>query len=71
MGPVVLNYELPSISRRQTRAEIMKAGAPSVLGNDSAAEQEALPGQWTLVEEINMESREPHKVSSSLENVPT
>lgn len=61
-GPVVLHYELQNMTRRPTRAEIMALGAPTVIGNDSTTHKEPHPGQWTLVKDINMESREPQKV---------
>lgn len=58
MGPVILNNALPaSFTRRATRAEIMVAGAPTVLGHDSTANKERLPEQWVLVDEINVEGR--------------
>ncbi|XP_057303386.1 uncharacterized protein LOC130641203 [Hydractinia symbiolongicarpus] len=61
-GPVVLHYEQQNMTRRSTRAEIMALGASTVIGNDSTTHQEPHPGQWTLVKDINMESREPQKV---------
>ncbi|XP_066932902.1 uncharacterized protein [Clytia hemisphaerica] len=62
MGPVVLNNALPaSFTRRATRAEIMVAGAPTVLGHDSTTKKERLPEQWVLVDEINVEGRSDNK----------
>lgn len=58
MGPVVLHTSLPAaFTRRATRAQLMLEGAPTILGHDSTSHQERLPGQWTLVDESNMESR--------------
>lgn len=63
-GLVVLNYDLTNHNvRRATRADIMKFGGPTVIGYDSTKGKECLPGQWTLVNETNMEKREPEKVN--------
>lgn len=56
MGPVVLNYDFKN---NMARNEVEIAGIPTVLGYNSTEGKEALPGQWTLVKEINMEKREP------------
>jgi len=62
LGPVFLNYDLPTlIFRRPTRGDIMKMGGPTVIGFDSTRNKDSLPGQWTLVDEQNMERREPLK----------
>lgn len=63
MGPVRLNVNVPQRLRRATRAELMLYGAPKVIGNDSTDGKEQLPGQWTLVEETNIDSREKQMVS--------
>merc|ERR1719430_1195294 len=60
MGPSTVNYRYTSGGR--TRAQIVSAYETPVNGNDSTANKEQLPGEWTLVKETNMESREPQDV---------
>ena len=48
MGPVILNYNFKN-NYWKGRNEIEDAGRPTVFGNDSTENKEALPGQWTLV----------------------
>ena len=54
MGGHNMNYQ-----GRLTRAQIVSEYTTPVNGNDSTLNQERLPGEWTLVKETNMESREP------------
>ena len=55
---VLQQNTLPAaFTRRATRAELMVAGAPLVIGHDSTTNQKALPGTWTLVSETSVQGR--------------
>lgn len=55
---VLQDNVLPAAFRRRaTRAELMLAGAPKVIGHDSTVDQKPLPGTWTLVGETSVERR--------------
>merc|ERR1739841_38870 len=57
LGPRTLPYYTMG-----TGSRIVTGYSPAITGNDNDVKNEPLPGEWTLVKETNMESREPQDV---------
>ena len=68
---VLQDNSLPAAFRRRaTRAELMLAGAPKVIGHDSTVDQKLLPGTWTLAGENSVERRTGPQQAVSLSGIP-